>query len=139
MAFSVLHIFSCKFLAIFIFKVQIPKKSFFLFSNDLFNVYNIFWLWTVFFYLRCSCPSEIFIPKAYLFFGIVHKNFSEFSTKRVQIPFCPKNPLKISTVSYSAFLQKNCPQTAYLSHLRAKYLFSKGKMVTRTGIESNLL
>lgn len=110
-----------------------PKN---LFSYDLFNVYNIFWLWTVFFYLRCSCPSEIFIPKAYLFFGIVHKNFSEFSTKRVQIPFCPKNPLKISTVSYFAFLQRNCPQTAYLSHLRAKYLFSKGKMVTRTGIEN---
>lgn len=90
----------------------------------------------VFFYRRCSRPSEIFIPKVRFFFVIVHKNFSGFSTKRVQIPFCPKNPLKISTVFYSDFWQKNCPQTAYLSHLRAKYLFSKGKMVTRTGIEN---
>ena len=109
-----------------------PKN---LFSYDLFNVYNIFWFLTVFFYRQCSRHSEIFIPKAYSFFGIVHKNFSEFSTKRVRIPFCPKNLLKISTDSYSAFCQKNCPQTAYLSHLRAKYLFSKGKMVHLTGVE----
>ena len=68
--------------------------------------YLMYTIFLSFLWLFSTCGFHISLKsfsKDCLIFVIVDKKFPKFSTKRVQIPFCPKNSLKISTDFYFVF------------------------------------